>query len=586
MSGRPTDWSAVGLPADPTPGDPAVVRDGAQRYLGVADAIKACAANLRALDAGDSSQAESVRALMETRDTIVDGVNAAEARYRSAGSALETYAFRLDQVQSDTLLALYAAQNAVAVREDATRRRRQFEELAEDYEAAADEHGQDQYALYTRLAGWADEDVADAEAEIGRQVEAIQTAVSERDQAAQNAIDAIKGAVEADGLSDSLWDDWGSKVIGWISAVAGAISKFAGILALVFAFIPVVGPVLAAGFGAIAAVTGVVAAMADIVLYVAGEKTLLEVVVSVGFAALGCVGLGGLRGAAGAVKNMSPKVLFAMGKATKGASLKGFVFGYGRNVRKAGAALAVGGLNAVRMLPKALRHPIQTVRRMHASVMEIRNRMIDMTKPREGRAMMTPGEREASRAKFKYLEGKNVHWDDIEGHQWDSKSSIHLVEDLEFRYGTKADGTPRSQIEWENEFLVWNIKDNSLIPDLPPNNGFVPGTEKVYNSLEEYLAAGHDLHVDRIGHPAGDYLAEAPGGVPISAEKRGIDPRGYDHPHYSYQITGSLDGFMIKVGEIAPALGSPGGGIQMQFIDKVNDNILNVLSLVDKGVLK
>ncbi|MDO5080150.1 hypothetical protein [Buchananella hordeovulneris] len=110
---RPTDWSALGLTGDPTPGDPVVIRGGAQKMRTVADMINRCAANLRALEVG-SSQSESVKALMESKKVIVDGALAAEGRYRATGEALESYALVLDGVQSDTYDALVAARAAKA----------------------------------------------------------------------------------------------------------------------------------------------------------------------------------------------------------------------------------------------------------------------------------------------------------------------------------------------------------------------------------------------------------------------------------------------------------------------------------------
>ena len=128
VSFRPSDWSAVGRTVDPTPGDPVVVADGARRYRQVADAINRCAQNLRALEAG-ASQAESVTALLESRDTIVDGVVKAENRYRVAADALDSYAQVLDRVQTDTLNALYAAKDAVTDRDEANRMKAHYQSL-------------------------------------------------------------------------------------------------------------------------------------------------------------------------------------------------------------------------------------------------------------------------------------------------------------------------------------------------------------------------------------------------------------------------------------------------------------------------
>ena len=106
---RPVDWSVVGFESDPVPGDPVVVRQGGNDYVGVADAIKKCADSLRALDAGGSRGSESVEALLEARDDILSKVEVAEGRYRSAGNALVEYAGALERAQTDSLNALAAA---------------------------------------------------------------------------------------------------------------------------------------------------------------------------------------------------------------------------------------------------------------------------------------------------------------------------------------------------------------------------------------------------------------------------------------------------------------------------------------------
>ncbi|WP_371176628.1 glycohydrolase toxin TNT-related protein [Buchananella felis] len=63
-------------------------------------------------------------------------------------------------------------------------------------------------------------------------------------------------------------------------------------------WIPVLGPALAV----IAAIAGIVEAVANIGLAIGGEKSWGEALLSVGFAALGCIGLGGLRGAVSSLK--------------------------------------------------------------------------------------------------------------------------------------------------------------------------------------------------------------------------------------------------------------------------------------------
>ena len=204
----------------------------------------------------------------------------AEGRYREAGGALEEYAGALDRAQSDSLNALAAAKPAQA----------------------------DAMEARTR---------------------------AERDIAAERAIEIINGAC-GDGLADSWWDDWGRAITQWIAKICEIVSGIAGVLALLVSWVPIVGQALAAFLGALSAVTGVIAALANTVLAMAGEQTWLDAVISVGFAALGCVGLGGLRGVGG---------------------LRGLASGY-----RAGAAASLkGAARSLRSAAHNLRHNPQGV---------------------------------------------------------------------------------------------------------------------------------------------------------------------------------------------------------------------------------
>ena len=62
----------------------------------------------------------------------------------------------------------------------------------------------------------------------------------------------------------------------------------------------------------ISAIAGIIAAVANTVLAATGEQSWGHAIVSIAFAALGCIGLGGLRGVVGALKNVRPSVLAQM----------------------------------------------------------------------------------------------------------------------------------------------------------------------------------------------------------------------------------------------------------------------------------
>ena len=237
----------MGYASDPVPGDPVVVRQGALDYQRMADSIASCAQALRSLDAGGSRGSQAVAALLETRDDLLDKVGAAEGRYREAGGALEEYAGALDRAQSDSLNALAAAKSAQADAMEARTRAERMRASAEEYPADGD--GGDDRARYMRLAGAADADEAAAQGRVAAQKEIIDRAVSERDIAAERAIEIINGAC-GDGLADSWWDDWGRAITQWIAKICEIVSGIAGVLALLVSWVPIVGQALAAFLGA------------------------------------------------------------------------------------------------------------------------------------------------------------------------------------------------------------------------------------------------------------------------------------------------------------------------------------------------
>ena len=239
---------------------------------------------------------------------------------------------------------------------DARARAERMRASAEEYPADGD--GGDDRARYMRLAGAADADEAAAQGRVAAQKEIIDRAVSERDIAAERAIEIINGAC-GDGLADSWWDDWGKAITQWIAKICEIVSGIAGVLALLVSWVPIVGQALAAFLGALSAVTGVIAALANTVLAMAGEQTWLDAVISVGFAALGCVGLGGLRGVAASARAMAgARGAWAAAGGLRGVGgLRGLASGY-----RAGAAASLkGAVHSLRSAAHNLRHDPQGV---------------------------------------------------------------------------------------------------------------------------------------------------------------------------------------------------------------------------------
>lgn len=105
-------------------------------------------------------------------------------------------------------------------------------------------------------------------------------------------------------------------------------------------------------------------------------------------------------------------------------------------------------------------------------------------------------------------------------------------------------------------------------------------------TVEEYVRDfGGD--VDRIGHPAGNYLGAIEDGHPASFEERSLRPDSVNDHYYQYEFTGQQlpEGWTIKSGKAAPWGQQPGGATQLQVI-KDDGSFASVNDLIKQKVLK
>lgn len=154
--------------------------------------------------------------------------------------------------------------------------------------------------------------------------------------------------------------------------------------------------------------------------------------------------------------------------------------------------------------------------------------------------------------------------------------------------GVKPDGTSYTYEEWRAEHThIERRPDGSekRIVDWPPNDGY-DGKPTVYSSVEEYIRDfGGD--VDRIGHPAGNYLGAIEDGRPASFEERALRPDSVNDHYYQYEFTKKPlpEGWTIKSGKVAPWGQQPGGATQLQ-VFKGDGSVATVEDLLEKGILK
>ena len=171
----------------------------------------------------------------------------------------------------------------------------------------------------------------------------------------------------------------------------------------------------------------------------------------------------------------------------------------------------------------------------------------------------------------------------------DDVMGADMVRRRELVLGVKPDGTSYTYEEWQAEHGHIEIdpktgKEDWVI-DWPPNDGYA-GEPTVYSSVEEYVRDfGRD--VDRIGHPAGNYLGAIEDGHPASFEERALRPDSVNDHYYQYEFTGQQlpEGWTIKSGKVAPWGQQPGGATQLQVI-KDDGNAASITDLLKEGILK
>jgi hypothetical protein len=316
---RPSDWSPVGLDSDPTPGDPVLVLSGGQEYQEVARSIDNAASAMSRLDV-DGTISQAVDSLMSAKEDSIGEIRKAHSRYVAAGDALTGYASALERVQSETLAALERARDAQDAAQAASGSKDRWQELAD---SAKDETEKQEFQQKADQAGG---DAEQAQSTISSAQGSIESAVSDRDRAANHAVDQIEEITSSDDLNDGWWDNWGSKLVAAIADIADMISTIAGILAIVVAFIPIVGTALAGVLIVIAAVAAIVSAVANITLAATGERSWAEAGIAIAGAALSLIGLGGAaKAATGLAKGIAKSGGF------KQAMSKGWCkFGFGK----------------------------------------------------------------------------------------------------------------------------------------------------------------------------------------------------------------------------------------------------------------
>ena len=194
---RPTDWNPLAS-SDPIPGDPGVVRQAAQNYADVAEAINTARDRLHAITfKGKSHHIDELRGKCE--DLVVQ-IKRASSRCSGAAGALKTYAGALEGAQAKSLPILKEAQEA-----QGDRRRWKQEEWEQYYchqrttnPVERSRAESDYRAAQSKRAA--------AEGRIAQARERLKAVVKERDEAGNRAADALRETSRNSPLKDTFWE--------------------------------------------------------------------------------------------------------------------------------------------------------------------------------------------------------------------------------------------------------------------------------------------------------------------------------------------------------------------------------------------
>lgn len=298
---RAEEWSVIGEESDPVPGDPHEVarlgrdlRKTAKAILKQADEIKA----LSTVEAWKSKAAEEFRS---EADEAEGKLRKAFKRYDAAADALG------EKVAEGACSTEYAS--------ELQRAQTMADKALKDAQEADGEHKASAMAI-DKLPKQADSDDSGrkrlerrqeaASSAMARARKELEAAKAVRDGAVKRAREAIRYAIDHDGLKDGTWDkfkDWvhdNSKFLEkWLNRV-GWIATICGTLSLLVGWIPIVGQALAGILGTIALIATVISLVGHVAMALAGEGSWFDVALDVvGLATLG-IGRGAIAGAKGA----------------------------------------------------------------------------------------------------------------------------------------------------------------------------------------------------------------------------------------------------------------------------------------------
>ena len=194
---RPTDWNPLAS-SDPIPGDPGVVRQSAQNYADVAEAINTARDRLLAITfKGKSHHIDKLRS--DCEDLVVQ-IKQASSRCSGAAGALKTYAGALEGAQAKSLPILKEAKEAQGDqrrwKQEEWEQYRRHQRTTNPVERSRAES--DYRAAQSKRAA--------AEGRIAQARERLKAVIKERDEAGDMAAGALRETSRNSPLKDTFWE--------------------------------------------------------------------------------------------------------------------------------------------------------------------------------------------------------------------------------------------------------------------------------------------------------------------------------------------------------------------------------------------
>ncbi len=149
-------------------------------------------------------------------------------------------------------------------------------------------------------------------------------------------------------------------------------------------------------------------------------------------------------------------------------------------------------------------------------------------------------------------------------------------------FGRDPEGRPYNQHEYEERFNKEG-PDGQHWYNFASDDGALEGTKVAFIDLEQFENF-YGNQLDRIGDENGRYLGVIEDGRYAPWESRAMHVDSLGKPLHSYTIESLPRRWQVEVSEIEPAVGQPGGAMQVRILD--HDGIpQDVETLLERGVL-